>query len=349
MDELRQSNVADSVLTDGEERPTLKTIARLAGLAVPTVSRALNDAPDIGDDTKRRVREIATRIGYRPNRAGVRLRTGKTHVISLVLSTEHDMMNHTARLISSLAGTLHGTSYHMIITPYFPTEDPMNPIRYIVESGSADGIIINQTEPDDPRVAYMIERDFPFATHGRTGWNHPWADFDNESFGVQAVRMLFEKGRRRICLLRPPPHQSYSMHMTAGVAAEAERLGLHLAIVEGATSDSRSAEVEAVMTRYLTGPDACDGLIVPSAGATMATVTAAEECGLAVGREFDLVAKDAIPFLPRFRRAIMTVHEDIMPVGAFLARALMHRIAHPEDAPLQFLDAPQMTPPRPAA
>ena len=97
--------------TEGE-RPTLKTISRITGLAVTTVSRALHDAPDIGSGTKKRVQETAIRIGYRPNRAGVRLRTGKTNVISLVLSTDHDVMNNTARLISSIAGTLHGTTYH---------------------------------------------------------------------------------------------------------------------------------------------------------------------------------------------------------------------------------------------
>ncbi|MBC7479941.1 MAG: LacI family DNA-binding transcriptional regulator, partial [Pseudorhodobacter sp.] len=62
-------------------RPTLKTIAAETGLAIATVSRALKDAPDIGEETKRRVRETAERLGYRPNRAGVRLRTGKTNVI----------------------------------------------------------------------------------------------------------------------------------------------------------------------------------------------------------------------------------------------------------------------------
>ena len=56
-----------------------------AASAVPTVSRALNDAPDIGEATKRRVQELAEKIGYRPNRAGLRLRTGKTNVIALVL------------------------------------------------------------------------------------------------------------------------------------------------------------------------------------------------------------------------------------------------------------------------
>lgn len=73
-------------------RPTLKTIAFMTGLGVTTVSRALKDAPDIGAETKERVRLVAKQIGYQPNRAGVRLRTGKTNVISLVLTLEEEIM-----------------------------------------------------------------------------------------------------------------------------------------------------------------------------------------------------------------------------------------------------------------
>ena len=86
-----------SLLPPDSDRPTLKTIAAETGLAIATVSRALKDASDIGEDTKKRVRETAERLGYRPNRAGVRLRTGKTNVIALVLSTEADVMNHTSK------------------------------------------------------------------------------------------------------------------------------------------------------------------------------------------------------------------------------------------------------------
>ena len=59
----------------------------------------------------------------------------------------------------------------------------MEPVRYVVETGSADGIIISRTQPDDPRVRYMLERGFPFATHGRTemGIDHPFHDFDNHA------------------------------------------------------------------------------------------------------------------------------------------------------------------------
>jgi LacI family transcriptional regulator len=96
------------------------------------------------------------------------------------------------------------------------------------------------------------------------------------------------------------------------------------------------------MPPWLTGPGACDGFVVPAAGATMAVVSAAEDLGLAVGRDIDIVAKDAIPFLPRFRREIMTVHEDIIPIGGFLVKALMRRIADPGAEPMQFLDAPRL-------
>ncbi len=44
----------------------------------------------------------------------------------------------------------------------------MEPVRYVVETRSADGIIMSRTEARDPRVAYLIEHNMPFATHGRT-------------------------------------------------------------------------------------------------------------------------------------------------------------------------------------
>ncbi len=49
-------------------RPTLKTIAFMTGLGITTVSRALKDAPDIGMETKERVRLVAAQLGYQPNR-----------------------------------------------------------------------------------------------------------------------------------------------------------------------------------------------------------------------------------------------------------------------------------------
>ncbi len=156
----------------GEEndgrRPTLRTIAFMTGLGVTTVSRALKDAPDIGADTKKRVRLIADQIGYRPNRAGVRLRTGKTNVISLILETSEGVIGFLSQMVAGVSERLASTNYHLILTPALPGRDPLDAVRYIHDTGSADGVIISRTEPNDRRVRYLIERGLPFAAHGRT-------------------------------------------------------------------------------------------------------------------------------------------------------------------------------------
>ncbi len=325
------------------DKPTLKTISRLSGLAVPTVSRALNDAPDIGLETKKLVRRIADEIGYIPNRAGVRLRTGRTNVLSLVLSTEHDVMNHTARLISSVAGALQDTPYHLVITPYFPTDDPMKPIRYIVETGSADAVIINQTQPQDPRVAYLMDMGFPFATHGRDDWcdDHPYFDFDNEAFAALAVRRLARAGRRRILLLAPPADQNYGRDTLRGAGRAAAAENVTLVIAEGITSDGASPDVTAGMSAHLVAAPDTDGIICCSTSSTMATVAALESLGRHLGQDIDIVAKEAIPFLRLFRKEIIALAEDVKAAGEFLARAAIQAIRQPDLPPLQGLEVPK--------
>jgi LacI family transcriptional regulator len=337
------SDHADDLPPDSEiGRPTLKTIAAATGLAIATVSRALKDAPDIGEDTKRRVRETAALLGYRPNRAGVRLRTGKTNVIALVLSTETDVMNHTSRLIYSIANALRGTAYHMVVMPYFPDQDPMDPIRYIVETESADGIILNQTMPDDPRIRYMTDHGFPYAAHGRTdmGIDHPYFDFDNETFSRVAVRALAERGRRRLMLIAPPRSHLYARHMTTGFADEAALLGLRFEIAEGFTSDSGGEVVEAGVARRFAAPNPPDGLLVGSTTAAMSAVAGAEQSGRVLGQEFDVVAKEAIAVLRRFRREIIIIREDVGRAGDFLAHALVAAIEKRPMAERQGLEVP---------
>lgn len=328
--------------TDSEhERPTLKTIAAETGLAIATVSRALKDAPDIGEETKKRVRETAQRLGYRPNRAGVRLRTGKTNVIALVLSTEADVMNHTSRLLYSIANALRGTPYHLIVTPFFPDQDPMDPIRYIVETESADAIILNQTKPDDPRIRYMHERGFPFAAHGRTemGIDHPYFDFDNEAFGDISVRALIRRGRKRLLLVPPPRHHAYARHMIAGFAAAAAAADAPFEIATEVTSDSFAEAIQTAVRERLSQPSRPDGIVCGSTHSAMAVADAAEACGLTIGREIDIVAKEAIRFLRRFRREMLIVHEDVGRAGDFLARAVMAAIEK-SGKPMQDLEIP---------
>ena len=323
-------------------RPTLKTIAEISGLAVQTVSRALGDAPDISEKTKERVRKIADEIGYIPNRAGVRLRTGRTNVIGLVISTQNDVLNLTSRLMTSIAEGLRGTPYHLVVTPNFSDEDPMKTIRYIVQNGTADAIIMNRTLPEDPRVKFLMERGFPFATHGRTVWSdqHPYFDYDNEAFGRIAVAQLAAHGRRRILHLAPPRVQNYAQEMFRGANSAAKDLGVDLITPDDVTIDHHRTEIRARVRDILEEHPDIDGLMTASPNATMAAIAGFEDAGRTIGTDFDVFSKETVPILELFRSGIMTAKEDVTRAGAFLARAAVHAAAKDGTAPLQYLDQP---------
>ncbi|MDB5666821.1 LacI family DNA-binding transcriptional regulator [Cypionkella sp.] len=328
----------------GVERPTLKTIAAATGLAIATVSRALKDAPDIGEETKRRVRETALRLGYRQNRAAVRLRTGKTNVIALVLSTEADVMNHTSKLIYSIAAALRGTAYHLVVMPFFPDQDPMEPVRYIVETESADGIILNQTKPDDPRIRYMTDHHFPFATHGRSDMalDHPYFDFDNEAFGTLAVQSLpFQ--RRHVYMIAPPRNHMYGRHMIMGASQAAAARGMRFELAEPVTSDTLADEIEAVVTKRFQQDPMPDAIIAGSTNAAMAAAAGVEFGGKKLGIDFDIVSKEAIRFLHRFRKEMIVVQEDVGRAGSFLARALQDAIEGRAPKEGQGLEVPRLS------
>lgn len=313
----------------GQDRPTLKTIAFITGLGVTTVSRALKDAPEIGIETRKRVQLVARQVGYRPNRAGVRLRTGKTNVISLILDTQEQIGGFVSDIIYGISEELALTPYHLIVTPYSRNNDPMEPVRYVVETGSADGIIVSRTQPDDPRVRYMAERGFPFATHGRTAMNieHPFHDFDNRAYALLAVKRLAGLGRRRLALLAPPPALSYHHHMRGGFLEGLAEAGLNEAPFSTATNDHSIEEIRRATLALMQGPSRPDGIVSSAGGATFALVAGVEAAGLALGRDVDIVSKQSFRLLPLFRPELHVVNEDVRLAGRELARAVLGSIA----------------------
>ncbi|MBA8901747.1 MULTISPECIES: LacI family transcriptional regulator [unclassified Phyllobacterium] len=332
-----------ATLSEGE-RPTLKTIAFMAGLGVTTVSRALKDAPEIGQATKNRVQLIARQIGYRPNRAGVRLRTGKTNVISLVLNAQSEIMGLTSNLVYGISEILAETPYHLIVTPYSPENDPMQPIRYIFETGSADGIIMSQTEPSDPRVRYLTDHNFPFATHGRTrmGIEHPFHDFDNEAYAYAAVKSLAERGRRRIAMVAgPSPAHTYYWHLDDGFRRGLQESGATAVPLDHWNGTLSLTDVRNLTEIFMREPNPPDGIICCTGGLAVAVVAGIEATGLKLGRDVDLVSKQTTNFLQWFRPEVIVYNEDIRHAGRELARAVLRRIEGVDPTQLQSLSYPE--------
>lgn len=327
---------------ESEARPTLKTIAYMTNLAVTTVSRALKDAPDISEPTKERVRLVAEQIGYRPNRAGIRLRTGRTQVISLVLSLDEEVMGLTTQMVLGISDVLQATPYHLIVTPYTQQQGHLEPIRYICETRSADGVIFSRLEPNDERVRYAAAQGIPFATHGRTEMaiDHAYHDFDNVKFAADAVARLVSKQRRDLYLLCPPASLTYYRHCVDGFTQ-----GVLEHNVKGRTStnldtDAKLDEVEATIAELCRSPDRPDGIVCSSGASAIGAIAGIEKAGLTIGRDIDLVSKQSINVLSKIRKEVDTINEDVRSAGRQLATAVLKSIDGEDPASLQSVEYP---------
>ncbi|MEL6600296.1 MAG: LacI family transcriptional regulator [Pseudomonadota bacterium] len=335
-------------MTARGSKPTLKTIATALGLGVTTVSRALRDDEKISPRTRAAVKDMARKLAYRPSRAGLRLRTGKTNVISLVLDTEEQVGSFISEMIFGIMEALDGTPYHLNVTPYSRHADPLDPIRYITETEAADGIIITRIEPEDPRVRYMIDNNMPFATHGRTymGVEHPFYDFDNEAFARIAVARLAELGRRRLALLAPPDDLSFHNHMRHGFLRGLEEHGLEEVPFTAVTNDSSIEQIRHAIRDLMRSPDRPDGIVNSSGGvsgtggALLALMAGLADADVVMGRNVDVVTKQLFQRLPVFRDAFHIVHEDVREAGRELGTALIGSIDGRPVEDLQTLAVP---------
>ena len=326
----------------GNTRPTLKTIAYMTGLGVTTVSRALKDAPDIAESTKERVRLVAKQLGYMPNRAGVRLRTGKTNVIALVLNLEEEIMGMAGQMIFGISEILADTPYHLVLMPQPIHHDQMAPIRYILDTGSADGVIISRIEPDDPRIKLLRDRGLPFAAHGRTEGmiDYPYHAFDNEAYAHDAVAMLAERGRRRIVSLQPPSHLTYYKYFRAGFERGLRDFSLQEAPLTSISTDSSLVDIRSGLLETLRSSHPPDGIIACSGSSAVPIMAALRACNLKLGKDVDVVAKQPADFLNWIEPEIIAMSEDFGQAGRELASAVLARIENAGSKPLQSISKP---------
>ncbi|MGL4235965.1 LacI family transcriptional regulator [Tabrizicola sp.] len=330
------------------KKPTLKTIATALGLGVTTVSRALRDDEKIGARTRKSVQDMARQLSYHPSRAGLRLRTGKTNVISLVLDTEEQIGSFVSQMICGITEALAGSPYHLIVTPYSKYGDPVAPIRHLVETEAVDGIIISRIEPEDMRVKYMIQEGMPFVTHGRThmGVQHPYFDFDNQAYARIAVDCLASRGRKRLALLAPPAGLSFHDHTRQGFAAAVAEHGLEEVRFQGISNDSTIEQIRIGVRNLMRQTPAPDGLINSAGGvsgtggAILAIQAGLKDVGVVIGRDVDIVTKQLFANLPVFGDAFHVVHEDVLDTGRGLAKALLGSIEGRSVSELQTLVVP---------
>lgn len=326
------------------ERPTLRTLAQDTGFSVATVSRALADDERIAAKTRAKVAAAAKRLGYVPDRAARRLRTGRTQVVTLLLNTEHEFLGFTHEFLAGITDALKGTGYAVNVVPDDPGTDRLEPVRAILRNALADGILFTRTEGFDARARLLMEADFPFVSHGRTEFTmpHPYVDFDNEAFARSAVERLVAKGRTRLSMILPEDRFTFAQHLRYGFVSAARAAGVEHAIVEGVTLDSTPTEIRTALIRDRAGPNPPDGYVCVGEVTAMVAMAALSDVGAVLGRDADLVAKRASPIFDNIRPRIETVFEDLRATGHAMGDLILRRMAgeSPQDLSVMLQSGP---------
>lgn len=309
-------------------KPTLKTVAEASGFAVTTVSRALAGDEKIAEATRREVGRIAASLGYVPDRAAQRLRTGRTNVIALVLSPHEEIFGFRGSMIAGLQAAIAGTAFHITMAPYDGDADPIVPIRHILRNGLADGIVFSGTRPDDPRVDVLSEAGFPFVSHGRTAnlLPHAWCDYDNETFARIAVERLVSLGRRKLLLIPPQSDRTYAGHMLQGFQSALVACGCEGLTDDALTLATRPALLQEGAAR-LVKEVGVDGFICPGEVPAMAVMAGLQDQSIRIGVDIDVIAKQTSGTFDLYRPRIDTIYEDIRAAGEALGQLLLRRIA----------------------
>ncbi len=326
-------------------RPTLKTVAEMAGLAVTTVSRALADDPKIAEATRERVARIARQVGYVPDRAAQRLRTGKTKVITLLLDGTQERISFGSSVISGLTRALVGTDYHLTVTPHFLDDDSSETVLRIMRNKLADGVVFSRVEPFDARVRLLSERGFPFVSHGRTEFStpHPFVDFDNEAFAYMAANRLIDAGVHKICMIMPNPKFTFYQHLRYGLMRAVREHGVDFVMPTEVTLDSSLDEINAWASALARAPDRPDGFICPGEAAYIALMSGLRGAGLERGRDFCAVVKASSGLLSQIEPRIDVIYEDIEESGYLLGKHLLAAIENPQAPPGQTIQTPDST------
>lgn len=313
-----------------KNRPTLGTVARKAGVSIPTVSQVLRGTGRISEDTRARVLAAAKTLRYVPDARAASMRSGESREIGFVLNNFTNPFN--AEVVGGAVDLLEARGY--LVSLLDGRNDPDRQRRHIdsfIRHGRGGLMWV-------PAFGAPTETGEALSSHGvpTVTFLRPMAGFDhlgirNAEATAMATRHLVELGHRRIAYLGGEDMSHVRKCRVEGCRAALAGLGLPPPVIRDAP-DSRRAGLEAMLALRAAHPDVtgvvCNGDMV-ALGASMAL----PQIGELAGREVSLIGFDDIEEAALARPALTTMAVSPHALGQRLARALLERIRSP-DAPL---------------
>jgi LacI family transcriptional regulator len=319
---------------------TIRHVAADAGVSLQTVSRVINNEPNVSADTKRRVQDAIDRLGYVPSIAAQRMSGSRSYLILAINDRDRTIADWQARQGTDwvdqmlLGGMLkcaeHG--YRMIFELVDTHSDHVErELGAAIAALQPDGIILTPPHSDNPQiVTFMAAQDMPFVRIGsqRQDAGIP-VSMDDEGSARTATRHLIDHGHRRIGFIAGPADYELSGWRVDGWRAVMAEAGLDTAGLLDA-GDFSHASGRAAALRLLDPPARPTAIIASNDQMAIATLDVARELGLAVPDDLSIISFDNTPIVQFAQPALTAIDQSI---AATASKAVELIIAHLKGEP----------------
>ena len=316
-------------------RVTIDDIARHAGVTKTTVSRALNDRPDVNRDTRERIAEIAERLGYVPSATAKVLRTGRSHSMGMALPSF--TWPGILEILRGVSDVLDGLGYQVTLFPLARGEEAERDLVFrVMPSMPMDGLILILPPGMLRYVGELASRGVPVVLIDDRV-EHRDRDFPSVGTtnvtGAHAVtRHLLQLGRERIAIVTGPSEQDVSKNRLRGYRMALEEAGVpfreELVVRGNFEPRSGGAAVESLLA---TGRR-FDAIFASNDQMALGALRALHAAGVCVPREVALAGFDDEPAGRFTIPALTTVHQPLYEMGSAAARTV---VAAAEGQPIE--------------
>jgi len=219
-----------NLVEQGGTTATLGDVAHAAGVSRQTVSNVLNFPHRVRPETRQRVNEAISALGYRPNRAAQALRQQASRMIGYRIEQAHpeSLASIHDRFLHALAAAGQAARHQLLL---FTADDPETEVQTcerLYRSGTVDGFVMYGIDHGDLRPGALLTVGAPFAAFGRTDYDtdHAWVDVDNAAGTAAAVDHLVGRGHRRIAFIGWPEGSAVGDRRARGWREAMARHGL---------------------------------------------------------------------------------------------------------------------------
>ncbi|WP_424211454.1 LacI family DNA-binding transcriptional regulator [Streptomyces sp. BI20] len=314
-------------------RPTIKDIARQAGVSESAVSFALNDRPGVSRETRARIRTVAEELGWQPNSAARALSGERSGAVGLVLARPAHTLGVESfflQLVSGIQEVLAADRTALLFQVVEDIDAECAVYRRWWAERRVDGVLVVDPRSEDPRPALLASLGLPAVEVGESSpapaLSSVWAD-DAQAM-TQVLDHLHALGHRRITHIAGMPDLAHTARRIRALRDEAERLGLSPDQVRSVVTDYSDTEGAAATRRVLTaGAAAPTALIYDNDVMAVAGVAVAGGLGIPVPGRVSVVAWDDSALCRVTHPRLTALVRDTADFGRLAARELLALLA----------------------